>query len=157
MTQHAIDEARRIYMDLRPSILDDLGILATISWFLRQFETIYSTIRIEREVDLDEEDVPEPLKIVIFRIMQEALNNVAKYSKADRVSLSFVKSDGRIDLTIRDNGKGFDLTTATARKDQSGGMGLTSMRERTHFSGGSFAIKSHIGEGTTIRASWPVT
>ncbi len=83
-----MEEARRIYTGLRPSMLDDLGIIATIGWFCREFQKTYAGICIEQEIDIDEEDIPEPLKIVIFRIVQEALNNIARHSKAELVSLS---------------------------------------------------------------------
>jgi PAS domain S-box-containing protein len=150
LAQNGIEESRRIQMDLRPSILDDLGILATLSWFTREFQKVYSHISIEKGIDIQENEVPDSLKIALFRVMQEAMNNIAKHSKADRVRLSLRKIEGRIELSIEDNGVGFDLENY--RK----GLGLTSMRERTELSGGSFAIESSPGKGTTIKASWPI-
>jgi len=99
--------------------------------------------------------VPDLLKIVMFRVLQEALNNIAKHSKADLVRLYLRKTDGTIELAIEDNGLGFDLKDALAVESSKRGFGLTSMRERTEFSGGSFSIQSIRGEGTTIRAIWP--
>ncbi|MGA7828533.1 MAG: PAS domain S-box protein, partial [Geobacteraceae bacterium] len=154
ITQYAIDEVRRIMMDLRPSILDDFGLVTTIGWLCRRFQSVHSDIDIENEIAIGEEDVPDSLKIVVFRIMQEALNNIAKYSKADRISLSFVKSDSSIELTIEDNGTGFDLSSVLAGKSHKRGLGLTSMQERTELSGGRISIDSTIGVGTTIRAIW---
>jgi PAS domain S-box-containing protein len=150
LTQSGIEEARRIQMDLHPSVLDDLGILATLGWFTREYQKIYSHIRIERKTTLEEKDVPDSLKIVLYRIIQEALNNIAKHSKANLVHLSLAKVDGKIELMIGDNGRGFDLENY--RK----GLGLTSMRERTELSGGSFTIESTQQAGTMIRASWPL-
>ena len=95
------------------------------------------------------------MKIVIFRIMQESLNNIAKYSKADRVTLSFVKSDSSIELSIEDNGAGFDLGSVVSTESHKRGLGLTSMQERTELAGGRMCIVSNLGVGTTIRASWP--
>jgi signal transduction histidine kinase len=141
-------------MDLRPSILDDLGLMQTIGWLCRQFQSIYSAIDVECVIGVQEGDVPEPLKIVVFRIMQEALNNIAKYSKADRVALSLRKRDNILELVIRDNGVGFDLEAACRGRIGNGGMGLTSMRERAEFSGGVFRIDSAVGRGTLIRVSW---
>ena len=154
-TQNAIDEVRRIMMDLRPSILDDFGLVTTIGWLCRRFQSVHSDIGIENEIAIGEEDVPDSLKIVVFRIMQEALNNIAKYSKANLVNLSFVKSDGSIDLTIEDNGAGFDMSSVLASESHKRGLGLTSMQERTELSGGRISIDSTIGVGTTIRAIWP--
>ena len=152
--QRTIDETRRIMADLRPSILDDFGIVATINWLCREFEKIYPHIRIEKNVEPIEDQVSESLKTVIFRISQEAMNNIAKYSQADRADLSLRKIAGGIELVIRDNGRGFDVATA-ARSDSEGGLGLRSMRERAELAGGSFTIESNPGVGTTIRATWP--
>ena len=154
LIQQSIEESRRIQMDLRPSILDDLGILATLSWFCREFQITYSRISIEKLMDINEDEVPDSLKTVIYRISQEALNNVAKHSKADLVHLALRKSDGKIELAIRDNGQGFDLNQIRPRKASERGLGLTSMRERTELSGGTFEIESAPGGGTIIRASW---
>jgi signal transduction histidine kinase len=155
VVQQAIEEVRRIHTDLRPSILDDLGILTTINWFCREFRMIYSNIRIEKEVAVQENEVPEPLKMVIFRVLQEAMNNIAKHSDADLARLSFRKTDSAIALTVEDNGRGFDPEKALSLKNSEKRFGITSMKERTELTGGSFAIKSTPGTGTAISASWP--
>ena len=155
VVQNGVEEVRRICMALHPSILDDLGILATISWFCREFQAIYSGIRIEKQIDVDEQEVPDLLKIVIYRVMQEALNNIAKHSEADLVHLSLKKQDNRVELGIKDNGRGFDLEVARSAERSKRGLGLASMKERVHFSGGSFFLESLPGAGTLIRASWP--
>ncbi|HID30545.1 MAG TPA: PAS domain S-box protein [Desulfobacterales bacterium] len=154
VVQQASEEVRRIHTDLRPSLLDDLGIVTTISWFCREFETLYSVLRIEKEVGIEETDVPETLKIVIFRILQEALNNVGKHANADVVRLFLVRTDGRLELTIEDNGQGFDVKHVYSAKSADRGFGLTNMKERTELSGGTFSIESSPGRGTTVRASW---
>ena len=155
LVQQAIEEVRRIHTDLRPSMLDDLGILATINWFCREFQMIYSDVRIEKQVDVQENEVPEPLKMVIFRVLQEAMNNIAKHSDADLVRLCFKKTDATIGLTIEDNGQGFDLEDALSLEGSERGFGITSMKERTELAGGAFAIESTPGTGTVVRASWP--
>src|SRR4030042_5852601 len=109
MVNESVEEIRRIQMDLRPSTLDDLGILATLEWFCREYQKIYSDIRIEKEIGLQESEVSPTLKPVIFRVMQETLNNIAKHSKEDLVHLSLQKTDGTIELAIQDNGQGFNL------------------------------------------------
>jgi signal transduction histidine kinase len=146
--QASIEESRRIQMDLRPSTLDDLGILATIEWFCREYQKIYHHIRIEKKVSVLEDEVSIPLKTAIYRVIQEALNNIAKHSKADLVHLSLRKEGDKIELEIKDNGIGFDIETVEK------GVGLDSMRERAELSGGAFTIESTIGRGTTIRACW---
>jgi signal transduction histidine kinase len=135
-------------------LLEDLGILSTISWFCREFETVYSGIRIDKQISIEEEDVSEPLKIVVFRILQEALNNVAKHSNANVVRVALRRTDDQIDFVIEDNGQGFEDEGGRSVKVANGGFGITSMRERVEISGGSFSIEPSKGLGTTVRASW---
>jgi PAS domain S-box-containing protein len=153
--QNAIEEVRRISMDLRPSILDDLGILATITWFCREFQTIYSGIQIEKQIDLKEHEVPKRLKTVIFRVLQEALNNVAKHSCADTVQLHLRRKGREIELAVQDNGVGFDPGTVFSPEIGRRGFGLASMKERTESRGGRFEIVTDNQYGTFIRALWP--
>ena len=157
VVQESIDECRRIQMDLRPSMLDDIGILATLSWFCRRYQTIYPGIRIEQEMDMQEGEMSKPLKIVIYRVIQEAMNNIAKHSKADFVCLSLRKRDDKLELVLQDNGRGFDQEKAHSQESTKRGLGLSSMRERVELSRGSFAIESTEGKGTIIRASWPLS
>ncbi|MBP1713275.1 MAG: sensor signal transduction histidine kinase, partial [Deltaproteobacteria bacterium] len=109
LIQNGIDETRTIMMNLRPSILDDLGILATINWFCREFQRIYSHLQIHRDIRVEEKDIPNRLKIVIFRILQEGMNNISKHSRGNTVFLSLGKTPQTIELEIRDNGLGFSL------------------------------------------------
>jgi PAS domain S-box-containing protein len=153
--QGAIEEARRIYTGLRPSILDDLGIRATISWFCREFRSAFPGIYVHERLEVEEDDIPQQIKIVIFRLVQEALNNVAKYSAADRVDVSLLKAAQDLELTIEDDGKGFDPQELISKDAHEKGLGITGMRERTECSGGTFLLESRIARGTTIRALWP--
>ena len=153
--QSAIDEVRRISMDLRPSTLDDLGIIPTIAWFCREFRSIYSDVRLDTNIDVAENDVSVPLKTTVFRIMQEALNNIVKHAKAEHVRLHLQKSDSAIELLVQDDGVGFDLDLLARRKESDAGFGMTSMRERAEFSGGLFSVQSDTKIGTTIRVTWP--
>ncbi|MDY6950425.1 MAG: PAS domain S-box protein [Thermodesulfobacteriota bacterium] len=155
MAQRASEEVRKIHTDLRPSLLDDLGIVATMAWFCREFERLYGQIRIKKRIDIKEKDVPEPLKIVIFRVLQEALNNTAKYAHADEVTISLRNTGGCTELTIQDNGQGFEAVPVLFEKGPRAGIGLTSMKERTQLSGGAFLLESAPGMGTLVRASWP--
>jgi PAS domain S-box-containing protein len=155
LLQQLSDEVRRIHTDLRPSLLDDLGIVLTISWFCREFETLYSDIQIEKAINIAEREVPDRFKIVIFRVLQEALNNVAKHSKAKRVRVSLGGTNGNIELIIKDEGRGFDVEEQRSEKGLSAGFGLTSMKERTELSGGTFSVESTKGKGTSVRACWP--
>jgi PAS domain S-box-containing protein len=146
-----IGEVRRIMADLRPSILDDLGVLPALNWLCREYEKTYSQITIEKQIGLSEGAFPESLKIVMFRISQEALTNIAKHSKASLVNLSIQKAEDRLELAIQDNGHGFQT------EEIERGVGLSTMRERAELTGGTFSVESAQGKGTTIRASWPLT
>jgi len=148
--QQSMEEVRRIGMNLRPAILDDFGLLATIEWFSLEYQMTYPNICVEKQTEVKENQVSDPLKAVIYRILQEAMNNIAKHSKAGLVRLSLKKKDDMIELVVEDNGIGFDLESI--RK----GLGIGSMRERAEFSGGSFDIESVRGKGTKILASWPI-
>jgi len=156
LLKESIEEVRRVQMDLRPSTLDDLGVLATLEWLCREYQKIYTHIRIEKKTDLKESDVSMPVKTVIYRVAQEALNNIAKHSQADLVRLSLGKIENAIELMIEDNGAGFDLEEVLSPDNSRRGLGLASMRERTELSGGFFAIESTPGKGTTLRATWPL-
>jgi signal transduction histidine kinase len=156
LVQECIEECRRIQQDLRPSAIDDLGLLPTLSWLCRRFETIYSHIRTGQTIQIEEGEIPNALKIVIYRVVQEAMNNVAKHSKADLVHLSLRKIDRKLELMIQDNGQGFNLEKVISQENTKKGLGLSSMMERTELSGGSFTIESTEERGTIIRASWPL-
>ncbi len=154
MLQKASEEVRTIVMNLRPSILDNLGILSTISWFCRQYNAIYSDIDINRHIDISERDVPDTLKTIIFRILQEAMNNIAKHSKANTIDLCLEKTNSSINLIVQDNGCGFNAKYQRSIKAMEGGFGITSMKERAELSGGKFEIKAKPRNGTIIKASW---
>jgi len=154
--QVGMEETRRIQMNLRPALLDDLGILATLSWFCRGFQNAHPAIRVETKVDIQESDISNPVKTVIYRVLQEALNNISKHSKTTLVNVSLQKKKGKVEFTIQDHGRGFDVDELLSLKSYEKGLGLSGMKERTHLSGGSFSIESTTGIGTTIRASWPL-
>jgi PAS domain S-box-containing protein len=156
MVQGAIQETRRISARLTPVGLDDLGILSTITGSCREFQKIYSHVQVQEQFDVQENDIPEPLKIVIYRILQEALNNVAKHSRAKAVHVSLWKTGGNIELAVKDNGQGFDPEQVPWTNEDEYGMGLSGMKERAELSAGFFEVLSAKGKGTTIRVLWPV-
>jgi PAS domain S-box-containing protein len=145
-----IKESRRISVNLRPLSLDDLGLMQTINGHLQQFQLQYG-IRVVCELGADEEGVPDPLKIVIFRILQEALANVARHSQAREVRVRLRREPQSITLEIVDNGTGFDPNRQMVRDFSIGGYGLKSMQERVEISGGVFTISSQPGEDTRVR------
>jgi len=156
MVQSTVEEVQRIAVDLRPFIIDDLGLVATLRWFLRQFQNTYSDIRLDNRISLEEYEIPESLKIVIFRIVQESLNNVSRHSLAKRVQVALRKRNGRIELLIKDNGSGINSHSTASPTRRGRGFGLSSMKERTELSGGMFRLDTGPSLGTCIAASWPL-
>ena len=143
-------------MGLRPTVLDSSGVVAAIGWLRREFCTLHPNRHVELSFDIEENDIPETLKIVIFRIAQESLNNVAKHSGAEWVDLSLEKVAASIKLVIKDDGAGTDTEPFPSGVDCGSRIGLRGMRERAEVAGGTFSFESAPGEGTTITAVWPL-
>ena len=152
----ALGELRRVAMELRPSILDDLGILATLSWFFREFGTVCQDIEVEKNFSIDEKTVPVPLKITIFRIIQEATSNIVKHANASRIRVSLKKTGDALHFSIEDDGVGFDFAETVNYCPLDKGLGLLSMKERAKLSGGHYELASAVGQGTRIRVLWPL-
>lgn len=154
LLQASSEEVRNMTMNLRPTILDDLGVIATINWFCRQFQMVYSHIRIEKRVEMVETDVPDALKITIFRVLQEAMNNIAKHSDADAVEIYVGKVRDVLVLTVTDNGRGFEMREIQNHQASSEFFGIIGMRERVELTSGRFRIQAAHGAGTQVRAEW---
>lgn len=153
--QGTMEELRRIAMNLRPSILNDLGIVATISWYCREFESDHHGVRVVTQVSMHEQDLPDSLKTTIYRILQEATNNTITHGKADLIRITLSHEADEIRLAIEDNGKGFDISAPQAKDRSKRHFGIASMRRRAECSGGSLVIKSARGAGTQVIATWP--
>lgn len=155
LVQENIQETKRLQKDLRPSVLDDLGIRVAVQALCREHQTRYPAIRLNILLQAQEEDVPEHLKITIYRLLQEGLNNVVKHSGSASAEIRMAKQDNRIELEIADEGRGFDLEHYQESRGAKAMMGITGMKERVKLSGGSFSLLTSPGKGTRIRASWP--
>ncbi|KAF3996024.1 sensor histidine kinase [Glaciimonas immobilis] len=152
--REAMNEVRRISIELRPSSLDDLGLIPTIQWHCRIYRKAYQNMRLNLDLDVIEAEVPEVLKLDIFRIIQEALNNVAKHAQASQVTVSLHVEHANMRLIIRDNGQGFDANPRDFSSATRWGLGLKSMRERVESSAGNFWIQSGLNSGTRLEARW---
>jgi len=116
---------------------------------------MYANIILETDIDLQNIQIINSLEIVIYRIVQEALNNVAKHSKADRVKVCLNQMhDQGLRLSIKDNGQGFELGEVLAKDSSKRGLGLVGIRERTELSGGTFNIESDPAKGTRVSVVW---
>jgi two-component system sensor histidine kinase UhpB len=139
---------RDVMTDLRPPLLDEYGLVAALGWYARKFE---QRTGIKTKVSDDEkpEGFPPPMALILFRIAQEALNNVAKHAKAQNVSIQLKNQDGNICLSITDDGCGIN-THATKDQEYKAGWGINIMKERARAIGGKFRTLSGPGEGTRV-------
>lgn len=145
-------QLRRIQNELRPAYID-LGLINSIQIFCQDYQVAHPDIKLDVEVETGEK-LPPTLRIVIFRLVQEGLNNIAKHSRATRVSLSIINTGEEVVASIRDDGCGFnpDIIGTNGR-----GLGLKTMRERVELSGGSFFLETAPGQGTLIVSDWSST
>ena len=146
-----VESVRRIAEDLRPCMLDDLGLAAAIEWQTELFQA-RTGIQCELHRNREEFDLNGELTTALFRIVQEALNNVAKHALAKTVQVVVEEANGRIGLEIRDDGKGFEARQVGKRS-----FGLLGIKERVKILDGAVEVTSQPGQGTQIRVSIPVT
>ena len=143
--------ARRISSDLRPLMLDDLGLVAACEWLAHNFQQRTGT-PCELVLGRGELDLRDPYATAVFRVMQESLTNVAKHAEASQVEATLERSGETVTLTVRDNGRGFD--TSAPRKQ--GSYGMVGLRERAYLLGGDIHIESAPGQGTLVEMRIPV-
>jgi two-component system NarL family sensor kinase len=148
----AIKEVRRISHDLRPSLLDDLGLKSALKSLLDEYEA-RTGITVEAELGLPVERLPDDIEITLYRVIQEALCNVEKHSGADEVRLKTSLHGSQIVLKLSDNGDGFDITKAS----QQAGIGIRNMHDRIELLSGEFVITSELGRGTQLRVKLPLS
>lgn len=146
-----IKTVRRIATELRPGMLDDLGLAASMEWLAHDFE---KRLGIECKLDLPEEELhlTSEQSLAIFRILQEALTNVARYADAKHVDIRLEKTGDMLDLQLHDDGRGIKKEDIAGQHS----LGLLGMRERARYLGGSFEVKGIPNKGTTVRVSIPV-
>ena len=150
----AIDEAvkfvRKLAAELRPSLLDDLGLIAALDWHSKEFEKRYH-IRVDFHCPFSELEVPPQLATGLFRMYQESLTNVARHAQATVVVATLTLKEEQLCLSIMDNGKGFETRNAVQT------LGLLGMRERAAMVGGNLEITSTPGKGTHVFIIIPLT
>jgi signal transduction histidine kinase len=151
LIDNIVQSVRRIASELRPSLLDDLGLPAAIAWHLEDFEK-RSGISAHFTEPKEEWILPDPVKINLFRIVQEATTNIGRHSKATEVQVNLERNDHSVALRIIDNGIGFN--TETVCKGNT--LGILGMRERASIIGGKLEIETAPGNGTGIFVSVPL-
>ncbi len=152
LIEDTIKSVRKISMDLRPSMLDDLGLMAALEWQSNEFEK-RSGIDTEFINQTENREIPARLKTGLFRIYQESLTNVARHADAKKIVSSLKFEDNNLILTITDDGKGFTFKNIESKKT----LGLFGMKERTLEMGGHYEIKSEPGAGTTVSVTVPIS
>ena len=150
LVDEAIHSVRRISTELRPGILDDLGLVAAVEWAAEDFEARTGT---KCRLDLPEENVltDQECATALFRIFQETLTNVARHANATQVDVHLFQEEGYLNLEVHDNGKGISKRQLST----GGSLGILGMRERALLLGGEFTIGGAPGKGTTVRARIP--
>jgi len=149
-----LEGVRRYAQELRPAILDDLGLVAAMEWMAESLDRERG-INVGVEVKGSDCEFSPEAKLVLFRIAQEALSNVKRHSEATRASVKLDCRGERISMTVSDNGKGFDLLPRLGDWARSGKLGLTGMWERATLLGGTLHVESKPGEGTTVTVDLP--
>ncbi|HEY2154658.1 MAG TPA: PAS domain-containing protein, partial [Isosphaeraceae bacterium] len=155
IVDRAIEEVRRLALDLRPAMLDDLGLAAALRWLVDQRARPAGLVA-NFVVQPSEMPLPPDLAIACYRIVQEALTNVVRHARARQVWVELRQDRAEVQLVIRDDGVGFDPTEARRRAARGESLGLLGLQERTELLGGRSAIESEPGHGTTIRVRFPV-
>ena len=148
-----LDGVRRLAVQLGPSILEDLGLRSGLEWLADRVRED-TGLQVEFTVHCDDADVGATTAIALFRVAQEALTNVVRHARASRAEMRLAEANGRLTLTVSDDGVGFDVDDARARPTAS--VGLFGMAERVALVGGTIDVMSRKGAGTRVEVRVPV-
>ncbi len=155
MSERALEQVRNLSLDLRPSVLDDLGLAAALRWYLDR-QALLSGFTAGFSADLPPGRLPRELETACFRVAQQALTNVAQHARARRVSVDLRREEAGLSIAIRDDGVGFDVAAARALARGGRSLGILGMEERVSLLGGSFEVRSGPSGGTEVRARFPL-
>ncbi len=149
-----VAQVRDLSLDLRPSMLDDLGLVPTLRWYVqRQAQRLGAGIEVALSLPPALPRLPGEIETACFRVAQEALTNTTRHAGATRIEVTLAAGERDLELTVHDNGSGFDA--GAVRRRTAGGFGLLGMQERAELTGGQLTIISAPGQGTTVRARFP--
>jgi signal transduction histidine kinase len=150
-----LKDVRRFGQDLRPPMLDDLGLLATLRWLLSELKE-QSGIETDLRVVGTERRLPPETEFTLFRIVQEALRNIEKHAETPRAEVEVEFGEGKTRISVSDDGKGFRLSGSLVDLARMGKLGLAGMEERARLLNGSLRIESEPSKGTTVVIEAPV-
>lgn len=151
----ALGNLRRCAQDLRPRIIDDLGLVAALEWMAENLMKDYG-IEAGVEVVGAERSLPQELQLLLFRIAQEAVSNIRKHAEASRAQIRLEFGDNKIVLVVKDNGRGFELPQRMGDLASVGKLGLAGMQERAQLIRGNLKLQSEPGKGTTVTVEVPI-
>ena len=154
IVERVLRQVRAISLDLRPAMLDDLGLESALRWYLGRLAA-RSGFTTEFSADSAAAQLPPELRTTCFRVVQEALTNVVRHAQARHVRVGIRRRGAQLRLLVADDGIGFDPREAQVRAVQGASLGLVGMQERVLLAGGELSIESRAGQGTTIRALFP--
>ena len=154
-TVEALDSLRGFAQDLRPRILDDLGLVAALEWMTEELAKNYQ-IKAGVEIEGTERTLPAEVQLLLFRIAQEALGNIRRHAQASMAVVKLKFGDNKIEMTVSDNGKGFELPTRVEDLASTGKLGIIGMYERARLLGGTLRVNSEGGKGTEVVTEIPL-
>lgn len=154
LTADSLKELQRLMTDLRPSHLDDLGLSAALRWYSAKIQE-HSALHIRVDIHGEECDLDDAMKITVFRIIQESLNNIIKHSQATHVNIHLHYEEKNVRISVFDNGIGFDRDQVQQRRTSRPSLGLAGMEERAALLGGTVTVQSRPGYGTEVEAIIP--
>lgn len=155
LADQMLQQVRDLSLDLRPSVLDDLGLKEALNWYVERFAT-RSGVSVKLALSLSGERFSPRLETAVFRVVQEALTNSVRHAGAQQIEVDVHRSGNKLHLSIHDNGCGFDVEDARRRAVQGQSVGIMGMEERVLLAGGDFEIQSLPGNGTRISATFPL-
>lgn len=155
LVDRLLTQVRTLALDLRPSILDDLGLVPALRWYTNRQAQRNGWI-LDLTIDGVGGRTPTMIEVACFRVVQEALTNIAKYASAKTIELTLRRLTQELILIIHDDGVGFDVTAARQRARDGESMGLFGMEERVRLAGGRLSIRSELGRGTSLELRFPL-
>jgi len=150
-----LSQTRSLAVNLRPSVLDNLGLVPALTWYANQ-QALRTDCAIEVSAELPAERLPAEVVTASFRIVQEAVNNALQHGKSARIQITLARERTVLVLQVRDDGSGFDTGKHVVARGDGGGIGMVGMRERAELLGGHFSVRSTVGGGTHVRAELPL-
>ena len=156
VVERVLAQVQDISLNLRPSMLDDLGLESTLRWYTNR-QAALTGIKSKVHIESLEHRLDPVVETECFRVAQEALTNIARHADAQNISVELRHQDGRLHLSVRDDGAGFAVAAVREQAVQGESLGLLSMEERAALAGGGLEFKSAPGQGTEVHAWFPLT